>query len=223
MKRGDVYLWYRNANGEEREIKILCRVIQYDDFEVFMDSERLENVYNGWEMDKLRRTESFTRSSKKIFLFNCEFCSNEPYEQKFVDFYHLELPMRIARFREINWGDELFSDREKLRIYIDNHPNKVQSQKTLQCKEIYLSKGGAIKHELIESDNGIFFTVDELLYKANIMVTSRKRNIRSKMEGVGLYRRGTYKGVPWYFYWGYYDLAKILKEHEEEGVDISNA
>lgn len=228
MKIGEIYLWDTTKPGSDSGSQSLLKVIQFDDYEVHADSVRLEEVYSGWRMEnKKLKNEIFTRTRKEIFLKKFEYCSFEPLEQEFIDYYHLTLPMRICRFRDISWGDELFYSSENINAYLQQCQIPQQINRTLSCKEIYLEGTNknwrTQKPILVTADNGEYFTVSELMFKANEIQRAIKSNKNFKTDGIGIYRTGMFKGLPCYYIWGYHDLANFLKEYEDDGVDITNA
>jgi len=227
MKVGNVYC-YDNTSVEGCNLKLFERIIAFDDFEVFSEYKRSGS--EEWDLSNLGRRKGFSyfRNSRMNFEQFSEYLGFESFPIEVGKILFSDLLLRIGRIRDISWGDEVFENRLSIEEYLDKKVDRRITDKKLMVASIYLKginkNGYPSKPELLHAENGCFFTLSELMVAANRIQTSIKLNKGLISDGVGIYRDNEVKnGLPVYYIWGYYDLARVMKKYEESGIDISLA
>lgn len=188
MRIGDIFL-FKDINQNEYPI----RVIAFDDIEIFYDTKL---VTDNWFLDG-KKTFIFPRMSRQFFDLNSFFIGYEPIGDKDLERFKSYLPIRMARYKNINW------------VRSDIHSQQIDSDLVLKINEIYLipfGKNGAMKSPLLfHSQSNNDFSEVELIHTAFEIQNVEFKNF----EGVGLYRSGGKNGIPTYYLGGYIDRADI--------------
>jgi hypothetical protein len=183
LRIGDVL----QVEWDERPI----RVMMADSIEVFYDA-----LFpgGGWNMARAR-TAIYYRISTSLLLSKGQRVRTEPLTDRELAMHRPDLPMRVLRNWEADWGRPL-SDWPKIDTGFD-----VESQRIALIP--FGPKGAPTKVVLAEAADGQSFSGDELLAAAHGVQTAHCPAVR----GVGLFRSGISGGVPSYYLWGAVDKA----------------
>lgn len=197
------------------------RVIMFDQFEVFSDWRFPNELI--WHLDqKLKNLYTANRSSRKSYDRYATQIGFEPFRAEVMEFIKPDLLLRIGRIKDLCWNDDVFNDQRKFTGYINDKTSKEWQEQVLSTDRIYLeplgAKGGSKPAEEVIADNGTFFTVAELLWKAKQI---RTKVNKAGSDGVGIFRSNFRNKKPVYYIGNYYDEAGTLKEYEDEGVNTN--
>lgn len=200
------------------------RVLAVDKFEVFFDGIYYSDNSYLFDLERnLRGSLGFSRMNRNFF----EKCSKKigeaPLSEKAKSILRIDLPIRVGRLKNLSWDDNCFREKDAYSRYFNEATLLKWGCREIEASQIFLEPitdrkmpKRAVK---IEADNGLCFNVKELIWKASQI---RNDVVNGPSEGIGLYRSGVKNGIPVYYIWGFYDLANILKDYEEQGVDIAN-
>ena len=170
-----------------------CRVIAFDDIEVFYDA--YWPTLNKWSFsDNLKRQGTYYRTLPKIFLKGATFLREEPLTADELNTFRPDLPFRLCRNKFLAWTNESIPDFENFKKYAREFGCDISNRFILPVTSITLrpfgSKGAitAKKSTLVSSLSNKGFTCIELLWLAhNIQAPYIKRENK---HGVGIYRSG---------------------------------
>ena len=215
LDRTRFYSGYGNIN----QLIFTLRVMAYDKYEVFVDV--IHRGEHNWSMNqKYNRLVWFGKFSMKSFEEDAVEIGFAEFTEELKEFYSQDLPIRISRLKNCSWTDSLFESRITLNEYIQKNTSEQWRNLTLDLSKAILvsSKGSSTfgKQEVITADNGNYFTATELLWKASQI---QRQVIKKESPGVGLFRGGTKKGLPFYYMGDYLGYSRYLKDLEESGVD----
>lgn len=197
------------------------KILYFDDFEVF--SEGIFPDEKEWVLNKtMPSTYTATRSSMKVYEEKATKIGFEPLPEKVIDILKPHLLLRIGRLKNISWNSEVFESFDRFSKFIDENTSEVWRNQIIDTDRIYLDpfavKNKNYNEELIEAHNGKYFSVKEILWKANEVQAERSN---FKTDGIGIFRSNFKKKIPVYYIGEYYDEALILKEYEDEGIDTN--
>ena len=188
------------------------RVLAFDNIELFYDGWWEHK--NDWGLKCHNSKVSFYRTSTTHFIKTAELIRIDPLIEEEKQKYKLELPFRLVRHEEFTWMQNSFPNLKSFTFYCKEHNLKLTDEPILKESQIILipigPNGGNKKSNLIEADNGKWFTELELLWKAHNIQAQFKTCVS---YGVGLYRLGLEKNFASYYIGGYYDLAEFIKEN----------
>jgi hypothetical protein len=167
------------------------RVLMADHLEVFYDAFFPEI---GWIMAP-RRTSIYYRVARSFLQSTGKLLRSEPLTDDECAKHRPDLPMRMLQNGIADW-----------KCRAGDWP-AMETGFAVECPRLALipfgPNGAPQPPTLVESKNGRSITGDELLAAAQQVQVSRCRDV----EGVGLYRSGTSRGVPSYYLWGAIDRA----------------
>ena len=192
------------------------RVLAFDEIEVLYDTwwETL-----GWGWRNARRNAAFGRTLTAMVVARPRL-RVEPLTEKEMALLRPDLPLRLCRHRNLNWGDLEADSPDDL-------------QRKLEARKISITPGPALSAARIEvfvqlgefserfargtllAEHGGEFSTHELLWKCQRFF--RAQNLEAD-DGVGLYRSGVMGGHPSYWLGGFHDFAGFTR-FEEEGID----
>lgn len=167
------------------------RVLQTDAIETFYDAGMGEV---GWVMAKAR-TAIFYRTSTPNLKETASRTLPSPFSLKEDKKFRPDLPMRLFRYRDADWSDEL--------------PilTSLECDLSIPAQEVVIipfgSKGGATKPVKVQASDGESLSLREIIEAAH----SAQQSKCADVKGVGLYRSGFVGGVPSYYLWGAIDRA----------------
>jgi hypothetical protein len=208
FKIGGVYkkvILFPHGGGSE----LTMRVFSYDEFEILYDARLLST---GWQFNNLKKYVKFSRSPNNFKNASYEFQYLMPLTDEELQIIRPHLPMRLARIPELSWLDKMFATQAQIENYIaDKHAHLMTDK--LETDKIYLEARYRQKNTkaatLITADNGKYFTVPELIFKAN-QIYSGVYNVTG--EGIGIFRSGIKGKLPQYYIGEFIDLAGFLGE-----------
>jgi hypothetical protein len=194
-----------------------CRVIAFDDIEVFYDA--YWPTLNKWSFsDNLKRQGTYYRTLPKIFLREATFLRGESLTTDELNTFRPDLLFRLCRNKFLTWTNELLPDFENFKKYASGFGCDFSNDIILPVTSITLrpfgSKGTitAKKSTLVSSLSDRGFTCIELLWLShNIQAPFIKKETD---KGVGIYRSGHEKKVPAYYIGGYYDEAGSIPKED---------
>jgi hypothetical protein len=188
-----------------QDVRIFC----YDKFEILMDV----HVYDKWWLfDKLNRTCGFARARTGHARTTYQLKYQMPLSYLEKSIIRPDLPLRLARIKDLSWSMDIFEDQNALRQFLKaNYPAVLEEVVQAECIVLEpLTKNNFTKGcTTITADNGIFFTTIEIITKANAIRAAINNSISS---GIGIYRSGIKSKLPTYYIGEYIDLAKFLVE-----------
>ena len=203
VKIGGVY----KLNHLESPIRVLAS----DEIETHYDSYWTHD--NSWGFADLSKTCIFYRISTELFKLSGTFLRMEPLTSSEAKAYHPDLPLRLCRFPNLSWSSRIFDSYLEFKEELLSQKIKLNEVESLNISEIYLApygpKGAPKKTELIKAKDGVAFDGVELLCQASRL---QSKHVRSKSNGVGIFRSGISHGIPAYFIGEYYDKAGIIKK-----------
>ena len=194
------------------------RVMCYDSFEVIVDTEYHEGK-RDWFMDEPdKKLFYFGRRPANYFESDCEQIDFSPVSVEAIEFYRLDLPLRISRIKELSWFDPVFESEQLLKDFINKNTSKQWQNQRIDSKELFIETGeSALGGVLFKADNNRYFTATEMLVKGRQFIRPKHKNY----HGVGIFRSGTKGGIPVYYVGEYYDRAGILKKYEDAGIETN--
>ena len=225
MKTGEIYLYDDSAafrNGSTFYLRIFC----WDRFEVMCEIREIED--KEFPLDS-NQTNSYTLTSFFATGFEhfAKSTGSAPYAQERTLQLRPDLPMRLGRFKELSWSSTVLESEQAIAEYLTRHAHPSQKDRKLLVAGIYLtnpvSQESQQKPVFVTAGNGKSFELPELLYQANNLLASNAALNQFDQNGIGIYRVGTYNGLPHYQIGSYYDPANHLVNYEQMGVDISEA
>lgn len=177
------------------------RVLAFDNEQVMYDSW-LPHA-SKWGIDSLSQRASYYRIRTSFLLNKASYLRTEIYTEQERAVHRPDLPFSFARIDDIEWPMTCPAsalDFPKL------HSQAASGEKVvLDAPRIYLEpfgpKGGPKPSALITAENGIRFTVEEMLWHAARLQFQHLRDEKIT-EGVGIYRSGIQRGLPSYYVWG---------------------
>lgn len=130
----------------------------------------------------------------------------DPLTDEEFKFHRPDLPFAIGRCLEMQWAESVAETKQELVERLRtagclNHGGETR----VTASDLYLypfgPKGGQKKPARVKSDDGVAFTIEELIWKA---ARAQAEVIDGALptEGVGIYRAGLQRGVPSYYLWG---------------------
>lgn len=186
-------------NQSNQKIKI----IGFDDKELFYDCYWEHN--KSWAFSSnLKKKGFFYRMNTKDSVNKVTKEGFEKLTEEQFNVLRPDLPLRIGRFKEVNWKEEVF---ESIDLFNKHFKERKEDHtiEFLDCEQIWLysiNTDNKLKKEiLIESDDKKI-SIDDILFKANKIMTTKS----NKFEGIGVYRLGIEKGIPSYYIGGYKDM-----------------
>jgi hypothetical protein len=183
FQTGDVL----RVEWDERPI----RVMMADNIEVFYDA-LIPEV--GWNLAR-SRTAIYYRVRTSFLHSSAQRIRTEPLTEQELATHRPDLPMRILRNGDADWGKPLAS-----------WPN-IDTDFEINSKRLALvplgPKGAPQKAVVVDAANGCSFSGNELLVAAHSVHTTDCPDV----SGVGLYRSGISGGIPSYYLWGAVDKA----------------
>jgi hypothetical protein len=204
LKLGGIY----KTEWDEKPL----RVIGFDDFEVFYDC--LWPHDNSWAFSgNFKKKCYFYRISASFFISKSTLIDYVPLTIEELKVFRPDLPMRVARTRELNWNS----------IEIDNYNNFIEHTKTISDRFIFDEKipsekivlipfgnnGGLKKGTILSADNSNYFECVELVWKAKELQAAVNDQTSN---GIGIYRIGFENELPSYYIGEYMDRAGFLTE-----------
>ncbi len=179
--------------------KSICRVIGFDEYEVFYDA--------FWEHDSswtfsgnFKKKCFFYRTSKEAFKTKTKYIDYLPLTEIEINVFRPDLPMRICRSKELSWNNfNSSSDKEIVKKIQELH-NEEFLKNIINTNELILipsgNKGGLKKGIYIKAENQKYFDSIELILKAKKIQEEVNTEIS---DGIGIYRLGFEKGIPSYY------------------------
>jgi len=188
------------------------RIIQFDEIEVFYEPWN-EHV-GEWYFSKTK-TLIFFRAPRRFFTSNAELLENENRDEKGLERFHTQLPMRLNRFENLQWESEPKLDFKTLA---SNDLHGIDADSIVIFPSLQSGKLG--KSEIIKERirDGvklmeIAFTIQAPYIKDKdsrfILTTLAKEGKNHQyFDGIGIYRLGLKGNVPSYYIGGYNDFAR---------------
>jgi hypothetical protein len=205
---GGVYketIVFPHGGGRQMEIRILT----YDAYEILYD---VKLISVGWKFQNLKKYVKFSRSPNNFKNASYEFQNLMPLTDAELQIIRPHLPMRLGRIPELSWLDPMFENQEQIQAYLEDKHTHLLTEK-IETDKIYLQARYRLKNTkadtLITADNGKYFTIPELIFKAN-QIYSGVYKITG--EGIGIFRSGIKGKLPEYYIGEYIDLAGFLGE-----------
>jgi hypothetical protein len=183
FRAGDIL----RVDWDERPI----RVMMADNVEVFYDA-LLPEV--GWNLARAR-TAIYYRTPTSFLRSTAQRIRTEPLTDKELATHRPDLPMRILRNGEADWGNPL-ACWPKIDTNFEVKSNRL-------ALIPFGPKGAPQRAVLVEAEDGYTFRGNELLAVAYGVHPADCPDVR----GVGLYRSGISAGIPSYYLWGAVDKA----------------
>jgi hypothetical protein len=179
------------------------RVIAFDDEQVMYDCWWPH--VPGWGIDSLNRAISYLRLPLSLLLKKSTYLRTDEYTEAELCIHRPDLPFGFARFADLEWlsiplaAENDFPGKTSFMAGVE------VSNPLLHTAKLYLlpfgPKGSVKPGVLLESENPVGFTVDEVLWHAARLQAPHLREIRVT-TGVGIYRLGIQRKLPSYYIWG---------------------
>ena len=168
----------------------------------------------GWGLQNLRGKAYYYRTSTQFLLTRAKVLRVDPLTDAERLVHRPDLPLRVLRFAELEWGDAVASSLDEFSSWLSASAPAVSISKddlALDIPVVALApfgpKGGLKKPISVAASNGANFSSLELLWQA----ASIQGPIASKLRhGVGIYRLGYATGRPLFYLWGFHDRAGIV-------------
>lgn len=194
------------------------RVLFFDKFELFVDM--IMRGTNDFELDgKFRGQRTFARIGQLELQQYGSKIGHKPILIDWLEHISFDLLLRISRIKSIDWDNPIFENKRDFDNWIEQNMSKLWNAERIETPEIYLEsttkRDSWRKPELVNADNGKYFTAVELLWKASLL----QGRVKTKHNGVGIYRSGSKGNIPVFYIGGFLDRAGILKKVEEKGID----
>lgn len=144
-----------------------CRIIAFDDVEVFYDA--YWSSLDKWAFggNNLKRTGYYYRTPPNIFLRSAVLLREQPLTDKKLMVFMPNLPFRLCRSKLNNWSSELFSDLTGCDSHITSLGDNTSQQIIIPVEKIALQpfgpKGDSVKSTIVTSTNEEGFSCIELL------------------------------------------------------------
>lgn len=188
------------------------RVIGCDEIEVFYDCF-WPDINNWGFAENLKQKVFFYRTSASLFKEKSKKINSLPFSSEEFAAFRPDLPMRIARVKELSWDNLPFATENALDNFLQQMLTNNAYSQTINAKEIMIQpsgiKGGLKKAVKVVADNGKVFGISELIWKARVI---QNQLFLRASQGIGLYRIGFEKGIPSYYIGEYLDQAGLIKK-----------
>ena len=168
----------------------------------------------GWGLQNLRGKAYYYRTSTQFLLTRAKALRVDPLTDVERLVHRPDLPLRVLRFAELEWGDAVASSLDEFSSWLSASAPAVSISKddlALDIPVVALApfgpKGGLKKPISIAASNGANFSSLELLWQAARLQGPTASQLR---HGVGIYRLGYSTGRPLFYLWGFHDRAGIV-------------
>jgi len=179
------------------------RVIAFDDEQVMYDCWWPH--VPGWGIDSLNRTISYYRIPLSLLLEKSKYLRTEEYTDAELSIHRPDLPFGFARFADLEWPSTHTKAKEDFpgsTPFINQVGARVP---ILNTAKLYLlpfgPKGSSKPGVVLESENPVGFTIEEMLWHAARLQSPFLRQTKVT-TGVGIYRSGIQRKLPSYYIWG---------------------
>lgn len=204
LEVGGIYL----TEWDERPF----RIIGLDNIEVFYDCLWLHD--NSWTFSgNFKKKIYFYRTSSQLFAEKSRKQDHQPLTNDEKKFFRPDLLMRVGRIKDLSWNSFEQKNIQEFENYLNHSLKSEILKQKIETDEIVVlpfgQKGGIKKGEKLTANNGEFFTLPELIWKAKSVQESVNPD---KSNGIGLYRIGFEIGLPSYYIGEYLDKAGLIKE-----------
>ena len=162
------------------------RIIGLDEYEVFFDSLWSDN---SWTFSgNFKKKCFFYRASREFFEYRSKKLSHLPLSEEEFKIFRPDLLMRTGRTLTLQWNKLKFKNFDSLYNYLCENLGEEFNNEIVHANKIVLipigPKGGLKRGNIIQTDNGMYFTPAELIWKAKNMLLVVISN------GIGIYRIG---------------------------------
>jgi hypothetical protein len=185
-----------------------AKVLAFDDIEVLYDE--WHTVANKWLFDKFKGKGYFSRMPSDFFINSSSLIEVEQFSKTHIQKYRPDLPLRFGRIADLSWESQFFENMEDYQEYLKTKVDTSLTELLPDTPEMVLypygSKGALRKGQAIKASNGKAFTTLEALWQANNL---QSEYVKSKSNGIGLYRLGIEKGLQSYYIGEFHDRAGI--------------
>lgn len=212
MEIGDIFeIDTRGAgtNAPYGGIVFTVRVLLVSENLIMVDS-RWDDESDWWFNKSYKSSFTFSKIPLYIFENYGKFLRNETIKSELLDALYFNLPIIVGRIKELSWTDKVFNDRCALKDFIKDYDVVSGKVENLYVKSIFLTpytKNRVLKKPIkIEADNGKFFPIDELLWKAKILLSEVNKE---SSNGLGIFRTGVKSKIPEYYIGDYQGLSDI--------------
>lgn len=182
----------------------LARVIAFDDETLMCEYWYPENKV--WGLGALNWISTFYRNPKLQFLEYNKYLRTEEFTKHQLSIIRPDLPFSFAGFPCVKWPKVSPSTPEEFPNGLIACDEGYSGRGAyLHAPKIYLEpfshKGTCKAGILIKAENGLGFSVDEILWHA-ARVQSPFLGDTKLTRGIGIHRQGLRKGLPSYYIWG---------------------
>ena len=184
------------------------KVLAFDDIEVLYDE--WHTVANKWLFEKFKDKGFYSRMPSEFFIKSSSLIEVEQFRDTDTQKYRPDLPLRFGRIADVSWTSQVFESIVSYQEYLKSIIKTSLAEVQLDTPEIVLypygAKGGDKKGQIVKASNGEAFGMTELLWQANNL---QSEHVKSKSNGIGLFRLGIEKGSQSYYIGEFHDRAGI--------------
>jgi hypothetical protein len=175
-------------------IKAVRRIICYDEFEILS----MDGAANALGIENIRAYTTFYRAPNNSSNLSYEFQYPFPLSAIEKQIYRPDLPLTLANVANLSWHHSCLADEQSLSDFF-HHEKPEFLQQIINAPSIMLEQFGKevgwMAADTIKADNGKYFTVAEVLVKANAIT---KLFTKKPSHGLGIFRLGFKERLPCY-------------------------
>lgn len=180
------------------------RIIAFDATVVFYDVWRSD--IGDWELAARKGNISYYRIFAPFLFASAAYVRTDEYSDAEWKRHRPDLPISFAVVRSVEWTPTPPSAASDISAMARaSAEDSVSVRGVLHVPAVYLEpfgpKGSSKPGTLITAQDGSAFTGGELLWRAWKLQAPHLREL-GRVQGVGLHRSGTRRGIPSYYIWG---------------------